>query len=98
MAESATDKRPSPDALLAEAGREHRGRLKIFLGAAPGVGKTWEMLSSAHARLRDVSAGIVVGVVATHRRPDTLPLAQAPIGHAHARTQDPIQSSTPSSA
>ena len=44
MAEA--DKRPSPDALLEEALRETRGRLKIFLGAAPGVGKTYEMLVS----------------------------------------------------
>ena len=36
--------RPSPDALLREAEREGRGTLKIFLGAAPGVGKTYEML------------------------------------------------------
>ena len=41
--------RPSPDALLDEAVRETRGRLKIFLGAAPGVGKTWEMLTAGQA-------------------------------------------------
>ena len=38
--------RPSPEALLAAAKQEGRGRLKIFLGAAPGVGKTYEMLLS----------------------------------------------------
>ena len=43
------DKRPSPDALLEHAQRETQGRLKIFLGAAPGVGKTYEMLQSAPA-------------------------------------------------
>ena len=42
--------RPSPDALLAAANLETRGRLKIFLGAAPGVGKTYEMLTAARAR------------------------------------------------
>ena len=42
--------RPSPDALLDEAARETRGRLKVFLGAAPGVGKTYEMLTSGQAR------------------------------------------------
>ena len=46
------EQRPSPEALLEAARREDRstGRLKIFLGAAPGVGKTYEMLQSAHAR------------------------------------------------
>ena len=49
------DLRPSPEALLEQAGQEGRGRLKVFLGAAPGVGKTYEMLSqgaSAPARRR----------------------------------------------
>jgi two-component system sensor histidine kinase KdpD len=64
------DGRPSPEALLAEAQRESRGRLKIFLGAAPGVGKTYEMLSAAQARLRD-GADVVVGVVETHSRKET---------------------------
>ena len=44
------DHRPSPDALLDAAERELRGRLKIFLGAAPGVGKTYEMLESGRAK------------------------------------------------
>lgn len=62
--------RPSPDALLAEAKRSDRGRLKIFLGAAPGVGKTYEMLSVArrkHAEGMDV----VAGIVETHGRVET---------------------------
>lgn len=62
--------RPSPDALLRQAGREERGRLKIFLGAAPGVGKTFEMLQAAQARRRE-GADIVIGVVETHGRQDT---------------------------
>ena len=41
--------RASPDALLALAKKEGRGHLKIFLGAAPGVGKTYAMLTSARA-------------------------------------------------
>ena len=45
--------RPSPEALLREAAQEGRGRLKIFLGAAPGVGKTYEMLTEGAARKRD---------------------------------------------
>jgi len=64
------DGRPSPDALLAEAQREARGRLKIFLGAAPGVGKTYEMLSAAQARVRD-GADVVIGVVESHGRKET---------------------------
>jgi len=62
--------RPSPEALLAEAQRESRGRLKIFLGAAPGVGKTYEMLSAAQARRRD-GTDVVVGLVETHGRKET---------------------------
>jgi two-component system sensor histidine kinase KdpD len=62
--------RPSPDALLKQAGEEGRGRLKIFLGAAPGVGKTYEMLSEA--RQRRVDAGdVIIGVVETHGRVET---------------------------
>ena len=45
-----TRRRPSPEALLEAAKQEGRGRLKIFLGAAPGVGKTYEMLLSAQAQ------------------------------------------------
>ncbi len=62
--------RPDPDALLALARREGRGRLKVFLGAAPGVGKTFEMLNEA--RRRHATAGdVLVGIVETHGREDT---------------------------
>src|ERR1700747_1921254 len=63
------EKRPSPDALLEVTRREsdQTGRLKIFVGAAPGVGKTYEMLQSAHARLK-AGVDVVVGVVETHGR------------------------------
>ncbi len=64
------DGRPSPDALLEATRDETRGRLKIFLGAAPGVGKTYEMLSAAQARLRE-GTDVVVGVVETHGRKET---------------------------
>ena len=43
------DGRPSPDALLRMTKDERRGRLRIFLGASPGVGKTYEMLTAARA-------------------------------------------------
>src|ERR1700749_4483643 len=66
------EQRPMPEALLKAAKREHGGvgRLKIFVGAAPGVGKTYEMLLSAHARLKG-GADIVVGFVETHGRAET---------------------------
>jgi two-component system, OmpR family, sensor histidine kinase KdpD len=66
------EQRPSPEALLEAARREDSrvGRLKIFVGAAPGVGKTYEMLQSAHARLK-AGADVVVGVVETHGRAET---------------------------
>src|SRR5438477_11526985 len=66
------EQRPSPEALLEAARREHggAGRLKIFVGAAPGVGKTYEMLQSAHAKLK-AGVDVVVGVVETHGRVET---------------------------
>ena len=66
------EKRPSPDALLESARREsdRAGKLKIFVGAAPGVGKTYEMLQSAHARIK-ASVDVVVGAVETHGRVET---------------------------
>ncbi|MFN4015428.1 MAG: DUF4118 domain-containing protein [Reyranella sp.] len=70
MATAADDLRPSPDALLKAAEKESRGKHKIFLGAAPGVGKTYEMLSTAHRRLRE-GIDVVVGVVETHGRAET---------------------------
>src|SRR5215469_8859580 len=62
--------RPSPEALLAAAQAEARGKLKIFVGAAPGVGKTYEMLQSAQARLK-AGIDVVVGFVETHGRAET---------------------------
>ncbi|MCR6630559.1 MAG: sensor histidine kinase KdpD [Magnetospirillum sp.] len=64
------DDRPSPDALLAEAQREGRGHLKIFLGAAPGVGKTYAMLEAAHERVRE-GIDVVAGIVEHHGRRET---------------------------
>jgi two-component system, OmpR family, sensor histidine kinase KdpD len=66
------DQRPSPEALLETARREESvaGRLKIFVGAAPGVGKTYEMLQNAHAK-RKAGIDVVVGVVETHGRAET---------------------------
>ncbi|WP_176037761.1 sensor histidine kinase [Brucella tritici] len=69
------ENRPSPDALLEQAERETRGRLKIFLGAAPGVGKTYEMLMSGRARKAD-EIDVVIGVVETHGRAETEALTE----------------------
>ena len=62
--------RPSPEALLASAATDHRGRLKIFLGAAPGVGKTFEMLTAGRARRKE-GVDVVIGIVETHKRAET---------------------------
>ncbi|MET0248329.1 MAG: sensor histidine kinase KdpD [Sphingobium sp.] len=62
--------RRDPEAFLREAAQEGRGRLKIFLGAAPGVGKTYEMLTDGMQR-RKAGADVVVGVVETHGRRGT---------------------------
>ena len=72
MAERRPRQRPSPEALLEAARREERGRgrLKIFLGAAPGVGKTYAMLEAAQAKRQD-GVDVVVGVAETHGRPET---------------------------
>ena len=65
-----TDRRPSPDALLRAVAAEGRGVLKIFLGAAPGVGKTFEMLREGAER-KASGVDVVVGFVETHGRADT---------------------------
>ena len=74
-----TNERPDPDALLrsvnAEAAKRERGRLKIFFGMAPGVGKTFAMLESAQ-RLREQGVDVVVGWVETHGRADTAALVR----------------------
>ncbi len=72
MADRDADQRPSPEALLEAARREdsRSGRLRIFVGAAPGVGKTYAMLQTARARQRD-GYDVVIGVVETHGRKET---------------------------
>jgi two-component system sensor histidine kinase KdpD len=66
--------RPDPDALLkrvqAEEARQAEGKLKVFFGANPGVGKTYAMLEAAHEQRRD-GADVVIGVVETHGRVET---------------------------
>jgi two-component system, OmpR family, sensor histidine kinase KdpD len=70
--------RPNPDELLARVQAEEakikRGKLKIFLGYAAGVGKTYSMLQDARSRSHDTD--LVVGIVETHKRLETAELVQ----------------------
>jgi len=79
MVANTSDARPDPDELLARVRRETaqqaRGRLKIFFGAAPGVGKTYAMLEAARKHKAD-GADVVVGYVELHGRPETEALLQ----------------------
>ncbi len=67
--------RPDPDALLAAFRRENAGRLKVFVGAAPGVGKTYAMLQNAR-RLKNEGVDVVIGLVETHGRAETSALVE----------------------
>jgi len=73
------DHRPDPDQLLAhtlaQAAAARRGQLKIFFGASPGVGKTYAMLAEAK-RLREQGVDVVVGVVETHGRSETVAMLE----------------------
>jgi two-component system, OmpR family, sensor histidine kinase KdpD len=69
-AQDSTPRRPDPDALLALSQREVSGRLKIFLGAAPGVGKTYAMLAAAQ-RLKAEGRDLLLGLIETHGRQET---------------------------
>ena len=64
------DLRPVPEALLQQAAREGRGRLKVFLGAAPGVGKTFAMLEAARNRQAE-GVDVLAAVIETHGRAET---------------------------
>jgi len=62
--------RPSPESLLAKVNQGEQAKLRVYIGAAPGVGKTYQMLEDAHL-LKRQGADIVVAVVETHGREDT---------------------------
>ena len=74
------DQRPDPDALLEKVQREEeksrRGKLKLFFGASAGVGKTYGMLSAAR-QLQSQGVDVLVGVVETHGRKETMALTEA---------------------
>lgn len=93
-----TDQRPNPDALLErvqfDEQQARRGKLKIFFGASPGVGKTYAMLNEAR-RLRAQGLDVVVGVVETHGRSETAVLLEGlellprkPVEHRGTRLQE----------
>ncbi|HSO81319.1 sensor histidine kinase KdpD [Thiocapsa sp.] len=67
--------RPDPEALLSEVAQEGRGGLKIFLGASPGVGKTFKMLQAAQ-EARSEGVDLVIGLIESHGRAETEALAE----------------------
>lgn len=71
--ESATSNgaKPSPEALLAQLKASERPKLRVYLGAAAGVGKTYRMLEDAHA-LKRQGADVVIGCIEAHGRAETL--------------------------
>jgi len=72
---TADETRGRPEQFLALIRQQQRGRLKVYLGFAPGVGKTYEMLQEAH-RLKKQGVDAVVGVVETHGRAETAALVE----------------------
>src|ERR1700694_568607 len=65
--------RPSPESLLAKIKKGEQARVRVYIGAAPGVGKTYQMLEDAH-QLKQQGVEIVVAVVETHGREETAAL------------------------
>ena len=68
-------KRPTSAALLAKLRNGDKPTLRVYIGAAPGVGKTWQMLEDAHALKRE-GVDIVIGIIETHNRSETAALAE----------------------
>ncbi|MCE9611106.1 MAG: sensor histidine kinase KdpD [Chthoniobacter sp.] len=73
------ENRPNPDALLAaihaDESKARRGRLKVFFGMCPGVGKTYAMLEAAQRKVKE-GVEVVIGVVETHGRAETLAMLE----------------------
>ena len=65
-----SEHRPSADSILAKIKEDERAKLRVYIGAAPGVGKTYQMLEDVHL-LKKQGVDIVIGVVVTHGRADT---------------------------
>ena len=71
------DARPSAQSVLAKQEQAHQARLRLYIGAAPGVGKTYQMLEEAHL-LKRQGADIVIGFVEPHGRAETEALIGRP--------------------
>jgi two-component system sensor histidine kinase KdpD len=67
-------KKTTPEALLAKLRESDKPTLRVYIGAAPGVGKTWQMLEDAHA-LKRQGVDIVIAIIETHNRDETAALA-----------------------
>ena len=63
--------RPSPESLLKMVQENERAKLRVYIGAAAGVGKTYQMLEDAH-QLKEQGVDVVIGVVETHGRIETV--------------------------
>lgn len=72
---ASTYKRRSPEEILEDIRRMSRGRHRIYLGAAPGVGKTFTMLGDAHTA-KDQGIDVVIGIIDTHGRDETAELTR----------------------
>jgi two-component system sensor histidine kinase KdpD len=72
---STDTRRPTPEHFLSLIRQQQRGLLKVYLGFAAGVGKTYEMLQEAH-RLKSRGVDVVIGFVETHGRPETAALLE----------------------
>ena len=68
-------KKSTPEALLAKLRESDKPTLRVYIGAAPGVGKTWQMLEDAHA-LKRQGVDIVIAIIDTHNRDETAALAE----------------------
>ena len=69
-------RKPTPEELLAKLKGGNKATLRVYIGAAPGVGKTWQMLEDAHA-LRRQGVDIVIALLETHGRAETAALAES---------------------
>ena len=76
------DARPTPESVLARHEQARRARLRIYIGAAPGVGKTYHILEDAH-QLKRQGSDIVIGFIEPHGRAE-----DAELRLVHARTRD----------
>src|SRR5438105_9249621 len=72
---AAAEFRPAPEHFLTLIRQQQRGRLKVYLGFAAGVGKTYEMLQEA-LRLKRQSVDVVIGIIETHGRAETAALLE----------------------